>query len=866
MKNFKKVVSVLVLFSFIFSLGFLASPAETAETVADLTLLTRDAVWMYNDTGVDLGTSWQAANYDDSIWSEGKGPLGFGDNYSETDPTLPIGTVVEFGADPNNKNMTTYFRTKFNVPNLTDYTELQVYIHVDDGAVVYINGVEAFRRGITDGVVNYNTSAKFKPKEETFSLPLTALQEGINTIAAEVHQDDGLSSDLWFELGIIAKGSEVITPPDPPVSGIVDPAAPLGTVSKVTTTFYGDTSSSKGFTWYTTRKSGNSDLQMMEQQAANLDFIGAMTFTGRASLSTNSPQEIMHKAEADGLVPNTKYVFRVGDASLNLWSETGTFTTATLSGPFTFIDLADTQAKTQEEANLSAQTIIKALNTVPDAAFLALNGDIVDTGINEGQWDWMLEAARKGLMNTTILPAAGNHDEDPNSFIEHFDINPASGSATSSGAYYSVNYSNAHFVILNNNEDSAEYANFTPQQIQWMRDDVASARAAGAQWIIAIMHKGPYTTSNHATDADIMGPNGVRTKVAPIMEKIGIDLVLQGHDHIYARSKPLKNGTAAPVNEFEETYHGQSVNYTVNPDGTIYMIPSTAGAKVYYRNKKIDASYYDLFASADEHHAAVYGPDPSDPNRPKRGQVQNFTAFTIDGDKFLATSYEIDQNKSSAAPYVIEEFGIMYDRIQPVITVNGVTDGEMLKLNQKIKLEWSATDEGTGISNADGDIESGAMLDTSKPGLHTLTFTASDFGGNITTRIINYSVQYDFVGLSPILNMSGYSTLAKKVPLLVTFKLQDADGTNISNASAKLFISKMDGNKVGPETHATPILSLNQQNNFRYDKVLRLYTYTMDTKNLAVGNYRLRIELGDGSTHTFNLKLTNLQEVVKKTA
>ncbi len=139
-----------------------------------------------------------------------------------------------------------------------------------------------------------------------------------------------------------------------------------------------------------------------------------------------------------------------------------------------------------------------------------------------------------------------------------------------------------------------------------------------------------------------MGPNGVRTLVAPIMSELGIDLVLQGHDHIYARSKPIKSdGTAASADKITEIVNGQTTEYTVNPDGAIYLIPSTAGPKVYYKNTKISdpsnssyvPGYFDLFEVADEHHAAVYGPDPGDPSRPVRGQIQNFESITIDGSK-----------------------------------------------------------------------------------------------------------------------------------------------------------------------------------------------------------------------------------------
>lgn len=445
--------------------------------------------------------------------------------------------------------------------------------------------------------------------------------------------------------------------------------AQKGVVSKVTVTFYGDTASAKGFTWYTAPVSTGSDVQVVEKTAARPDFSKGAAFTGNYSLAARAfgdRPEIIHKAEAAGLKPGTEYYFRVGDSALDLWSATGTFQTAPSSGAFTFIDLADPQAKTEEECALSAATIAKAFGAVPGAKFLAINGDLVDNGGNEAQWNWLLGRSRASLMNTTLLPAAGNHEPQKNAFAGHFHLKAAPGSDTASGVYYSVDYANAHFIVLNNNEDSSEYADFTPAQIAWLKADAAAAKKAGAQWLIVVMHKGPYTTSYHATDKDIAGKNGVRRKVAPLLAELGADLVLQGHDHIYARTKPLKaDGTPAPAAKTSGLVDGKKLEYLANPGGTVYLIPATAGPKVYPKNKEAPAGYYDLFEVADEHHAAAYSPRLAKTGKLKRGVIQNFTAVTIDGGKLTAVSYEIDQNKDGARPYIIDRFGIVKESAAP---------------------------------------------------------------------------------------------------------------------------------------------------------------------------------------------------------
>ena len=656
MKSVRKALSLVLVLCMV--MGIATFNVANAATSEGKILLAKDAEWKYEDSGKDLGTDWKSETYNDASWKKGKAPLGFGDDFSETDPTLPLATTVGFGSDPAHKNMNTYFRSSFTVDKTASFSELEVYIHVDDGAVIYINGKEAFRRGMDNGIaVVYSTPAKFKPKEETFKIPASLLKDGVNTIAAEVHQDGGDSSDLWFEMSIKAiAGTTLITPPASSTV-IPDPNAPKGTVSKVIVTFNGNTTTAKGFTWYTTFASGNSDLQVVEKKSDKPDFTKATHYKGAHAPSTNSKAEVVHKAEATGLKSNTSYFFRVGDAALDLWSDIGTFKTAAKTGAFTFVDLADSQAKSDDEAKLSAETFDKARSTVKNADFFSINGDIVDTGRTEKQWDSLFGYSKNFLLNTTFMAIAGNHEEDKNAFYEHFNIKEAPGSSTESGAYYSFNYSNAHFVGLNTNEDSPEYADFSPAQVDWMKKDIKAAKAAGKTWIIVLMHKGPYSTSNHASDADLGGANGVRTLIAPMFNKMGVDLVLQGHDHIYARTLPIKNGKATRYTTIKETVNGRSTDYMVKPDGTIYLIPNTAGPKVYYRAKDMPASYFSVFAKADEHAASIYGPDPSDNSRPVRGMIQNFVAFTVNGKKLTAVTYQIDQGKTKE-PVIVDQFGI----------------------------------------------------------------------------------------------------------------------------------------------------------------------------------------------------------------
>ncbi len=132
------------------------------------------------------------------------GQLGYGDGDEAT--------VVPFGPNANAKYITTYFRKTVNVTNPAQFTSLLMNLLRDDGAVVYINGVEVYRNNLPAGVIAASTLATtaISGAEETTTyvqatLPVTGLVAGANVIAVEIHQNQGASSDLSFDLELIAR-------------------------------------------------------------------------------------------------------------------------------------------------------------------------------------------------------------------------------------------------------------------------------------------------------------------------------------------------------------------------------------------------------------------------------------------------------------------------------------------------------------------------------------------------------------------------------------------------------------------------------------------------------------------------------------
>ena len=176
----------------------LLEPGETTE-------------WRYLDDGSDQGKKWFASDFDDAKWKKGKAPLGYG----EDDQT----TTLSFGGNSNDKHITTYFRTSFEVAvaDREKIAKLGLTIRRDDGAVVYLNGKEALRSNMRAGAITFDSRATqalgtgIESNYLRFSLPADLLSDGgNNVVAVEIHQAGSSSSDLFLDLGIVgyAKGEE----------------------------------------------------------------------------------------------------------------------------------------------------------------------------------------------------------------------------------------------------------------------------------------------------------------------------------------------------------------------------------------------------------------------------------------------------------------------------------------------------------------------------------------------------------------------------------------------------------------------------------------------------------------------------------
>jgi hypothetical protein len=186
--------------------------------------IARGATWKYRDNiqngsayPVDAqGDRWNESDYDDATWLSGPGILGY-----DVIDGGPIATTLNFGGNSNNKYRTYLFRREFHVDDADRVISLALDLLVDDGAAIYINGREIFRRNLPGSVGdNTLTTNTFAPGAipETH-LPYIVdlgdfqhlLVDGTNTIAVEVHQVNANSSDLGFDLAMtMTAGPELL--------------------------------------------------------------------------------------------------------------------------------------------------------------------------------------------------------------------------------------------------------------------------------------------------------------------------------------------------------------------------------------------------------------------------------------------------------------------------------------------------------------------------------------------------------------------------------------------------------------------------------------------------------------------------------
>jgi hypothetical protein len=174
-------------------------------------------VWRYQQDGADLGTAWRNTNYNDSTWPQGAALL-----YVETAALpAPTNTPLALNGTNGTQVITYYFRTHFTLSGSPLGVQLIASNVIDDGAVFYLNGVEAGRFNLSANPVRSTNFADGVVNDAVYTftnLDSAALRQGDNVLAVEVHQVNLGSTDIVFGMSLHA-----IFPTNSPIVIVTQP-------------------------------------------------------------------------------------------------------------------------------------------------------------------------------------------------------------------------------------------------------------------------------------------------------------------------------------------------------------------------------------------------------------------------------------------------------------------------------------------------------------------------------------------------------------------------------------------------------------------------------------------------------------------
>lgn len=407
----------------------------------------------------------------------------------------------------------------------------------------------------------------------------------------------------------------------------------------------GATTSERVISW-----SGSTDGLQGVQFAPTSSLIGAdfpetaVTLPGEVDLNTSpaasgyaSPTaELAHGyAVLSDLAPNTSYSYRVGSAGH--WSATYTFETSTEHGDFDFLFFGDPQIGSSGDVVRDGDgwehTMDVASDLDAEAELYVSGGDQVNTADRETEWDQFLRPDE--LRSTPWAATIGNHDVGKKNYEQHFHLpnndqsnqyyaNSNAASNTSGGNYWYI-YKDVLFVDLNSNSytpatsaggGDAAHINFVSDVVQEHGDE--------AKWTVLVYHHSIYSPADHANDGD----NALRRVDFPrTFSRLGVDLVLQGHDHSYSRSYLINRGKKADAAE-----QPKANDVFAGPGGVLYVTANSASG----------SKYYDLTEPDTTQNGGDYGPDPLDADDPDDdGHVRHW-ANSVENQEHVPTYVRVN--------------------------------------------------------------------------------------------------------------------------------------------------------------------------------------------------------------------------------
>ena len=244
----------------------------------------------------------------------------------------------------------------------------------------------------------------------------------------------------------------------------------------------------------------------------------------------NDPVVRRHRVAVDRLEPDTVYRYSLGDGTPERWEPWQTVKTGpNRSGDLRFLYLGDAQTGLEGWGRL----LSAAYRRHPTLDFIVLAGDLVDRGNERTNWDHFFLRADGVFDRLPLMPCAGNHeylDMGPRLYRALFEPPRNGPIGIDSKLVYQFECGNACFAVLDSTLAASDPQSAT-RQADWLDAVLEQTKAS---WKFVIFHH-PVYPSHPWRDTPALRDHWV-----PIFDKHHVDFVLQGHDHAYQRTYPLR--------------------------------------------------------------------------------------------------------------------------------------------------------------------------------------------------------------------------------------------------------------------------------------------------------------------------------------
>lgn len=261
------------------------------------------------------------------------------------------------------------------------------------------------------------------------------------------------------------------------------------------------------------------------------------------NITESEDEKIYHEIKLTGLNPGTKYYYSVEGISKG--NEDQYFITAPETGtnqPVRIWVISDFGQSTSSDNARRVETVAqwKSFNNQSHHAsfVLSLGDQSEDDAIYQIQHNYFNQLENV-LKNSPLYTTIGNHDNHDSlyNYLRTFSLPAeaeAGGTASHTEKYYSFNYSNIHVVVLCS--EIYDDLNFKAQT-EWLKNDLDKNQQ---KWLIACMHQPLHSGGYHPSD-EVEDAQKRRDAWLTVLEDYGVDLILQGHNHVYERSFLVDN-------------------------------------------------------------------------------------------------------------------------------------------------------------------------------------------------------------------------------------------------------------------------------------------------------------------------------------